>query len=263
MATSSTSASAGSARYGLSGAVGGADEAQVGVDGEDVGAEPGPGGQEGHAPRRRLEPEEEHALVDLHHLDLPVLAGGPPVRIERDGVEGDEPAHHLAHLAGGAEQARRRGRRRRRRSGRSGRSGRWRARRPWACGASPSRRCRSSCPSGARRRCRRRSCACRPSGAHCRGVGVALLDEGGPLLVGHAAHVELVGEALLEAVAALHVDGVDAVERLLGPPDDGRALGGDLGGQLECGRPEAVRRHHRGHRAVGRPARRRVIGLAV
>ena len=31
------------------------------------------------------------------------------------------------------------------------------------------------------------------------GVGVALLDEGGPLLVGHAGHMELVGEALLEA----------------------------------------------------------------
>src|SRR5580700_6544432 len=54
-----------------------------------------------------------------------------------------------------------------------------------------------------------------------RGVGVALLDEGGPLLVGHAAHVQLVGEALLVAVAALDVDRVDAVERLLGPADDG------------------------------------------
>src|SRR5271165_5845003 len=79
-----------------------------------------------------------------------------------------------------------------------------------------------------------------------RGVGVALLDEGGPLLVGHAAHVELVGEALLEAVAALHVDRVDPVERLLGPADDRRALGGDVAGQLERGRPEAVGRHHRG-----------------
>ena len=80
MATSSTSASAGSARYGLSGAVGGAHQPQVGVDGEDVGAEPGPGGQEGDPPRRRLQAEEEHALVDLHHLDPAVLAGGPPVR---------------------------------------------------------------------------------------------------------------------------------------------------------------------------------------
>ena len=34
------------------------------------------------------------------------------------------------------------------------------------------------------------------------GVGVALLDEGRPLLVGHAGHVQLVGEALLEPVAA-------------------------------------------------------------
>src|SRR5258708_7813863 len=78
-----------------------------------------------------------------------------------------------------------------------------------------------------------RACSLRRVGSR-GGVGVALLDEGGPLFVGHAAHVEFVGEALLEAVAALHVDGVDAVERLLGPADDGRALGGDLGGQLEC-----------------------------
>src|SRR5580700_11016832 len=63
-----------------------------------------------------------------------------------------------------------------------------------------------------------------------RGVGVALLDEGGPLLVGHAAHVQLVGEALLEAVAALDVDRIDPVERLLGPPNDGGALLGDVGG---------------------------------
>src|SRR5271157_4406709 len=75
-----------------------------------------------------------------------------------------------------------------------------------------------------------------------RGVGVALLDEGGPLLVGHTAHVQLVGEPLFEAVAALHVDRVDPVERLLGPADDGRALGGDVAGQLEGGRTEAVRR---------------------
>ena len=56
------------------------------------------------------------------------------------------------------------------------------------------------------------------------GVRVALVDEGLALLVGHARDVELVGEPLLEAVAALHVDGVDAVERLLGPADDGGAL---------------------------------------
>ena len=87
------------------GSVGGADQAQVGVDREDVGAEAGPRRQEGHPPRRRLEAEEEHPLVHLHHLDLPVLAGGPPMRVERDGVEGDEAAHHLADLPGGAEQS--------------------------------------------------------------------------------------------------------------------------------------------------------------
>src|SRR5580704_18832495 len=90
-----------------------------------------------------------------------------------------------------------------------------------------------------------------------RGVGVALLDEGGPLLVGYPAHMKLVGEALFVAIAALHVDGVDAVERLLGPADDRRALGGDVGGQLECGRMEALGRHHRGDRSIGRELRGR------
>ena len=93
------------AQVGAAGAVGRAHEAQVGVDGEDVGAQAGPGGQEGHPPRRRLQPEVEHPLVHLHHLDPAVLSGGPPVRIERDGVEGDEPAHDLAHLSGRAQQA--------------------------------------------------------------------------------------------------------------------------------------------------------------
>ena len=87
------------------GAVRGADEAQIRVHGEDVGTQAGPGGEEGDPPRRRLQAEVEHALVDLHHVDLAVLAGGPPVGVERDGVEGDEPAHHLAHLAGRAQQA--------------------------------------------------------------------------------------------------------------------------------------------------------------
>ena len=92
------------AQVGAAGAVGRAHEAELGVDGEDVGAQAGPGGQERHPPRRRLQPEIEHPLVHLHHLDPAVLAGGPPVRVERDGIEGDEPAHHLAHLSGGAQQ---------------------------------------------------------------------------------------------------------------------------------------------------------------
>src|SRR5436190_18954325 len=52
--------------------------------------------------------------------------------------------------------------------------------------------------------------------ASLRELGVALVDERVARLVGHARQVELEGEALLEAVAALHVDGVDAVERFLG-----------------------------------------------
>ena len=89
---------------GTVGPVGGAHQAQVRIDGEHVGTEPGPGGQEGHPPGRRLEPLEEHALVDLHHLDLTLLARRPPVRVQGDRIQGDEPAHHLLHLAGGAQQ---------------------------------------------------------------------------------------------------------------------------------------------------------------
>ena len=174
----------------------------------------------------------------------PVLAGGPPVRVEGDGVEGDEPAHHLAHLAGGAEQADIGAA-----VGDDGEVGEVGA----ADGADDGHGLATRAPAAdADGHARSELADDVVDGgalvAHSGGVGVALLDEGGPLLVGHAAHVQLVGEALLEAVAALHVDRVDAVERLLGPPDDGRALGGDLRGQLECGRMEAVRRHHGGHR---------------
>src|SRR5205823_14027308 len=53
----------------------------------------------------------------------------------------------------------------------------------------------------------------------------ALVDERLPGLVGDVRQVELEGEALLEAVAALHVHGVDAVQRLLGPRSEERRVG--------------------------------------
>ncbi len=90
---------------GTSGAVGGPDEPQVGIDDEDVGAQPRPCRQERDAPRRGLQAEEEHPLVQLHHLDAAVLPRGPPMGIEGDGVERHEAADDLAHLPGGAEQA--------------------------------------------------------------------------------------------------------------------------------------------------------------
>src|SRR5512139_2360025 len=51
------------------------------------------------------------------------------------------------------------------------------------------------------------------------GVAVAG-DEAVAVLVAGAHQIELEREALLVAVAAVHVDRVDAVQRLLGPPDD-------------------------------------------
>src|SRR4051812_24272897 len=66
-------------------------------------------------------------------------------------------------------------------------------------------------------------------------VGVALVDERLPRLVAHPSEVELEREALLEAVAALDVDRIDPVERLLGGANDGRALGRDLFRDGACG----------------------------
>ena len=49
-----------------------------------------------------------------------------------------------------------------------------------------------------------------------------------------AGQVQLEGEALLVPVGPLHVDRVDAVQRLLGQPDHGRVLGRDLVRELRC-----------------------------
>src|SRR5438309_1858728 len=62
---------------------------------------------------------------------------------------------------------------------------------------------------------------------------LTLVHERLPVAVALTPQVELEGEALLEAVAALDVDGIDAVERLLGRPNDGGALLRDLTGDLE------------------------------
>jgi hypothetical protein len=85
----------------------------------------------------------------------------------------------------------------------------------------------------------------------CAGSGevgrLARLDEGVTRLVGDAGEVELERESLLVPVAALHVDGVDAVERFLGPSDDAGALGGDLGGQRQRRGVEVAHGHDRRH----------------
>ena len=69
-------------------------------------------------------------------------------------------------------------------------------------------------------------------------------------LVGDPGEVELHGEALLEPVALVDVDRVDAVERLLGGADDPGVLGGDLGGHGERGVVEPVAGDHLEDRAV-------------
>src|SRR5206468_12000207 len=90
--------------------------------------------------------------------------------------------------------------------------------------------------------------ASRPHGENA--LVLALLDESLAGAVALAEEVELEGEALLEAVAALDVDGVDPVERLLGPADHGGALGRDLGRHLAgCG-AELVALDDTEHRSV-------------
>src|SRR5438045_6128728 len=61
---------------------------------------------------------------------------------------------------------------------------------------------------------------------------VPLLDERLTGLVADAGQVELEREALLVPVAALDVHRIDAVQRLLGGPDHGPALGRDVGRNL-------------------------------
>src|SRR5581483_9057134 len=80
--------------------------------------------------------------------------------------------------------------------------------------------------------------------ASVRRLSILLLHERVARLVALTGQVELEREALLEAVAALDVDGVDPVERLLGGPDHGRAFGRDLLRHLEGGVAQCVARHH-------------------
>ena len=81
------------------------DRAQRRVEAHHVGAETDARRQERHAPRRGLQAEEEHALVELHRRDRARLAGVAEVRLERDRVERHERVHDLADLARPAQQA--------------------------------------------------------------------------------------------------------------------------------------------------------------
>ena len=70
------------------------------------------------------------------------------------------------------------------------------------------------------------------------------------MLVRHPSEVELHREPLLEAVAAVDVDGVDPVDRLLGHPDHPRVLARDLGGHGHRCLVESFAGNHLEHRAV-------------
>src|SRR5690242_5324187 len=65
------------------------------------------------------------------------------------------------------------------------------------------------------------------------GLGLGRAGELVPFLVGGSGEVDLEGEALLVAVGALDVDGVDAVQGGLGGSHHGGVLGRDLGRDFE------------------------------
>ena len=210
---------------------------------------PGPHRQERQPLGRRLEAGLEHALVELDDLgDRAVLAGAGEQRLERDGVEGDEREHQPLDLAGGAEQA--------------------------DVGAAVGHD-REVLQVGAQDRAHQghRLAARAPAADADRHavlqLGDDLLDRH-PLVAGRAhavpplaptkssrsssetpGEVELHREALLEAVALVDVDGVDAVERLLGGADDAGVLGRDLAGHGQRGVVERVAGDHLEHAAVG------------
>ena len=113
------------------------------------------------------------------------------------------------------------------------------------------------CVLSARRRGGRASCGGRrrQGGGHRVVSASRFSTKAAALLVGHAGHVQLVGEALLEPVAPPHVDRVDPVEGLLGPADDGRALGRDVLGHLVGGGDQLVPRGPPGARSRSGGAR--------
>ena len=199
-------------------------------------SEPSPArvGRNGSRSAAACSAQLEHALVELDELgDRARLAGGAEVRLERDRVERDEAVDELAHLAGRAQQA----------DvgpavgddgevGEVGAQDRAHERHRLAPRA-PAADADGHAVAQLGDDLVLGHAACRPRG-HCSPPS-GLATKSSRQLVGDAGEVELEREALLEAVAALHVPRVDAVERLLGRPDDRRGLRGDLAGDLEGG----------------------------
>ena len=125
--------------------------ASVGVEAHHVGAEADARRQERHAPRRGLQAEEEHALVELGRLRPRRTGGRCGSAARARSSRARRTSRRPCAPCPPGTAARRRGRRRRRcvRS-RHGRAAAARGRSPSACAASPSRRCRRSCRRGPR-----------------------------------------------------------------------------------------------------------------
>src|SRR5207249_8861414 len=94
-------------------------------------------------------------------------------------------------------------------------------------------------------------------------LSMLLLGEGRAGLVADAREGELVGEALLVAIAAADVDRIDAVERLLGGADRDRRLRRDLRRDLAGRRAQAIARHDLEHAAEAQELGRRDLAAGV
>ena len=72
---------------------------------DDIGTQAHLGGDEGQPPGRGPQPQQQHALVDFHHLDGAVLARLAEIRLQRNEVQRDKGEHHFLHLARRAQHA--------------------------------------------------------------------------------------------------------------------------------------------------------------
>ena len=85
---------------GLAVVVGRADQLEVGVVGQHVGADAAAGWQKGQAHAGGTQPPLEHPLIELHQLQLTSLT-----RLAVPGLQGGETVDQLLHLAGRAQHA--------------------------------------------------------------------------------------------------------------------------------------------------------------
>ena len=79
--------------------VGAVHQLDLRVAGNDVGAQTHFGRDEGNTPGGGPQPQQQHALVDFHHLQFAGFARLPEVGLQRDKIQRDESEHQLFHFS--------------------------------------------------------------------------------------------------------------------------------------------------------------------